>query len=112
MPHSSRAMRMLRLFLPLIFLALPAAAQVKDTRPLSLEQCLEIALEHNLDIQIERYVPDISLYTLRGSYGAYDPTFNSSVEHDYNLSSGGIDAQGRSFSGTETDTDRIAASVD
>jgi outer membrane protein TolC len=104
---------MFRLALASIFFAHAAGAQVHEWehRPLSLEQCIEIAVEHNFTIQITRYNPEISLYNLRGSYGAYDPVFNSSAEHGYSLSSGGIDAEGRSFSGTETDTDSISAGI-
>ena len=54
-------------------------------RQMSLEDCIQEALQHNLDVQIERTVPQISLYTLRGDYGGYDPTFNISGEHKYTL---------------------------
>jgi outer membrane protein TolC len=59
------------------------------TRAMSLEDCIQEALRHNLDIQVERYAPQISLYTLRGAYGAYDPLLNISGQHDYNKS--GVD---------------------
>ena len=80
-------------------------------RWMSLEDCLEIALQHNLTIQIARYNPKIARYNLWGAYGAYDPTFTASVEHSYSLSPGGIDAQGRSYSGTESDTDTLRAGL-
>ncbi len=44
------------------------------SRRLSLAECLQLALEHNLDLQIERKQPDLMRYTLSGAYGAYDPT--------------------------------------
>ena len=33
------------------------------------------ALEHNFDVQIQRYNPEISLYDLNAAYGGYDPDF-------------------------------------
>jgi outer membrane protein TolC len=59
------------------------------TRAMSLEDCLQEALQHNFDVQIERTVPQISLYNLRGAYGGYDPLFNISGQHNYNKS--GVD---------------------
>ena len=73
--------------------ATPAAATQTDmntmaattpARAMSLEDCIQQALQHNLDVQIERYAPQISLYNLRSDYGGYDPTFNISGQHQYN----------------------------
>ena len=55
------------------------------TRQMSLEDCIQEALQHNLDVQIERYNPQISLYNLRAAYGGYDPLFNISGQHNYNV---------------------------
>ncbi len=76
-------------------------------REMSLQDCIEVALEHNFTIKINRYNPSLARYTLGGSYGVYDPTFTSSYSHAYNLSPGGIDEQGRPFVGNESDTDNI-----
>jgi outer membrane protein TolC len=59
------------------------------TRAMSLEDCIQEALQHNLDMQIERTVPQISLYNLRGAYGGYDPLLNISGQHNYDKS--GVD---------------------
>ena len=56
------------------------------TREMSLEDCLQEALQHNLDVQIERTVPQISLYNLRAAYGGYDPLLNVSGQHNYDVS--------------------------
>ena len=48
---------------------------------MSLEDCIQEALQHNLDVQIERTAPQLSLYNLRGAYGGYDPLFNISAQH-------------------------------
>ncbi len=63
----------------------------RTTRPLSLEQCIQLALEHNLDIQIQRYNPIIDQHTLDLSYAGYEPTFNFSAQKNYNSQPSGID---------------------
>jgi outer membrane protein TolC len=69
-------------------LALTAAAQTTNLaaaspRSLSLDESIDLALHHNLDVQIERYSPWLSLYDLRIAYGGYDPLFTATGEHDY-----------------------------
>ena len=54
------------------------------THQMSLEDCIQEALQHNLDVQIERYAPQISLYTLHAGYGGYDPTFSFSGQRTRN----------------------------
>ncbi|HEY1490536.1 MAG TPA: TolC family protein, partial [Verrucomicrobiae bacterium] len=53
-------------------------------RAMSLQDCIQEALQHNLDLQIQRYNPQISLYNLNANYGGYDPTFTFSGTHTYN----------------------------
>jgi outer membrane protein TolC len=60
-----------------------------NTHAMSLQDCLQEALQHNLDVQIQRYNPQISLYNLRAAYGGYDPTFNVSGVHNFNVFPGG-----------------------
>ena len=83
-------MKSSRVFSLLFFAALAAAAQTGTnsvaTRPMSLTDCLQQALQQNFDVQIQRYNPQISLYELRAAYGGYDPTFNISGQHNYNVS--------------------------
>jgi len=90
--------------------AVAASAQTTDsiTNSLALEECIQTALQHNFDVQIKRYNPQFARYTLNTFYADYDPLFSFSGEHDYNKSPGGVDAQGRSFSGTESETDRLS----
>ncbi|HEY5346419.1 MAG TPA: TolC family protein, partial [Verrucomicrobiae bacterium] len=61
-------------------------AQTNDPagRAMSLTDCFTEALKHNLNLQIEQTVPQISLYNLQAAYGGYDPTFNFSGQHLYN----------------------------
>lgn len=64
---------------------IPANAMVTTaTHPMSLEDCLQEALQHNLDVQISRFNPQIQLFDVRATYGGYDPTFSISGTHQYN----------------------------
>lgn len=58
----------------------------------SLDAVIAEALQHNFDVQIERYNPEIALYDLRIGYAAYDPEFSFSGEHDYSKERGNIAA--------------------
>jgi outer membrane protein TolC len=91
----------------------PALAQTNapETRKLALEDCIAIAVQHNFDVQIRRYDPELARFTLASQYGAYDPNFSISASHNYNQSPGGIDEQGRSFGGTETESDSFSTSL-
>ena len=59
-------------------------------RSMSLLDCIQAALAHNFDVQIERYNPQISLYNLNAAYSGYDPSFTASGQHDYSVSGGGL----------------------
>jgi outer membrane protein len=65
----------------------PAAAGTNavTTRAMSLEDCIQQALQQNFDVQIQRYQPQISLYNLRAAYGGYDPTLSISGSHNFSV---------------------------
>ncbi|MCX8109174.1 MAG: TolC family protein [Verrucomicrobiae bacterium] len=63
----------------------------RPTRRLSLSECIQIALEHNREIQIEKINPRIVRLTLDASYGAYDPRLVLSAEREYRREPGGFD---------------------
>jgi len=92
-------------------LTAPAQTPASQRRPLSLEECIRIALEHNYDIQISRLDPQLAGFTLSGSYGSYDPTLSFGATHDYNLSPGGRDDQNRVYLGTESETDNLTGGL-
>jgi outer membrane protein TolC len=101
-------------FLGLILAAstLVANAQQRVTnRPLSLEECIRVALEHNLEIQITRLDPQLAGFTLAGSYANYDPTFNASGWHDYSQSASGRNADNEPVGFRQTDTDNVNAGI-
>jgi outer membrane protein TolC len=104
-------MSALRIWLCLACAALSALAQTNapEPREMSLEDCIEIALHHNLDVQIKRYNPELSRFTLEGSYGAYDPFWYGGAEHDYKRQpSSSLDEFGRPIPGQEADTDNYS----
>lgn len=87
------------------------AAAEPTQRALSLAECIRIALEHNLDVKIERYSPELAGYGVSLAYGAYDPEFTFSAQKNYTLSPGGLDSQSRPFQGSETDTDSFSSGL-
>jgi outer membrane protein len=91
-------MRLLKVFLVFAGAGSLAMAQTENPLPLdqtngpehvrrlSLQDALQLALEHNLDLQIDRYNPQIALFTLKGAYAGYDPTMSISGQHDHSES--------------------------
>jgi HAE1 family hydrophobic/amphiphilic exporter-1 len=72
----------------IFFAAVFAAAAQTNTdagplRAMSLTDCIQQALAHNLDVQIQRINPQISLYDLDADYGGYDPTLDISGQHNH-----------------------------
>jgi hypothetical protein len=87
-----RAMRAITIGLILGSAVWLAHAQAESSTPrvLSLRDCIQESLQHNLHVQIKRCNPQISLYNLKGSYADYDPTFNISGQHNFGLAGGGF----------------------
>lgn len=54
---------------------LQCSAADSSVRTLSLNDCFQRALQHNLDLQIERHESAIQQARLTGALGAYDPAF-------------------------------------
>jgi outer membrane protein TolC len=92
--------------------AVAANAQTTDsstthssTNSLTLEECIQAALQHNFDVQITRFAPELARYALSTSYGSYDPLFSFSGQHTFNQSPGGVDPQFGRYPGTLTTAD-------
>src|SRR5208337_3172094 len=62
----------------------------RKERVVSLSDCLQFALQQNLDIQIQRYNPIISQFALNISYDTYEPTFTFTGTKQYNSSPGAL----------------------
>src|SRR3569833_1373518 len=64
-----------------------------ETRELSLQECIDLTIKNNIELQIARYQPEISRYNLKAAYGAWDPTAAFSGQHQHSES-------GQNFLGT------------
>ncbi|HXP58954.1 MAG TPA: TolC family protein [Dongiaceae bacterium] len=106
-------MRLLGILLALAGTSLTLSGQTNavEIRKLTLEDCIQVALEHNLDVKIKRLNPRISRFTLRADYGAYDPSLSLAGEHDYSVAPGGITAQGLHYPGTEMDVNTASSTL-
>src|SRR5690242_3459747 len=101
-------MRLLRIPLVLAGVHTAAVAQTNTTseaRPLTLPEAIEMALKHNLDLQIDRYNPMISLYGLKANYGDYDPTLNLQGSHTHNEAGSQLLGGGFTIPGSVSDYD-------
>ncbi|MFT4689192.1 MAG: outer membrane protein [Limisphaerales bacterium] len=85
---------------------IPAAAQIgyQEKVPLSLQDCVELALKSNLDIQISRLQPGIDQYNLASAYGNYDPNFEFSASQGFRLSPGVTDPNSSLGLGTSSES--------
>ncbi len=54
-----------------------------NARSLKLEECIDLALANNLDLQIQRLTTRATDYTLTSAYGAYDPAFSLFARRDF-----------------------------
>lgn len=75
-------------------------AHTRQTRLLTLDECIKLAIEHNLDIQIQEVNPIVSQYALNVSYGVYEPVGNFTAQRSYFDNPGGVDPQGREVPAT------------
>ena len=55
-------------------------------RAMTMADCIQAALAHNFDVQVQRINPQISLYNLDAAYSGYDPVFTASGTHTYQVS--------------------------
>src|SRR5690349_7478713 len=108
-PPISCAMRLLRICFCLVFAPLGIFAQTNEYREMSLEDCIEVALHHNLDIQIKRLNPELARFTLEGAFGAWDPSLYGGADHEYRRQPGSVDSKGRVIPGAEIETDNFTS---
>jgi HAE1 family hydrophobic/amphiphilic exporter-1 len=80
-------------------------------RKLSLEDCIQSALEKNLDLRIARYNPPMALSDLQNAYAGYDPSLTISGQHNYQMSGGGQYAVGIPVPPTVSDANSFNGSL-
>lgn len=78
-------------------LAVNAQTAAPGPRVITLAECVALALDKNLDIQIRRLQPSIDLYNLDATRGYYDLTFNLNAAHRFNASPGSPDPNSALF---------------
>lgn len=81
------------------------------TQSVTLDDCIQMALQNNLDIRIQRLAPEIARATLSGAFGAYEPSFNAGVSHRSVSQPGGVDAQNRLFGQALSKTEALNAGI-
>jgi len=92
-PHDSANMRARLLAGIVLSGALVASAQTNapvagagagaGARTMALQECLDLALSKNLDLQIEHLSADIAGYNLSGAWGVYVPNLSFGARHDF-----------------------------
>jgi outer membrane protein len=89
-----------------------AAADAPAARPITLDECVSLALEKNLDLRIERYNPQIAMFDVSAARAGYEPTLNLSGEHNHNENGAGL-LSGTSIPlpNSKTDTDSYNGSL-
>lgn len=60
-------------------------------QPISIEECLRLALLNNRELQVQRFNPPIAKSWLAASQGYYDPTFLTEARGESAANSGGFD---------------------
>ena len=92
----SHLMRAPSILLVLAGMSMTALAQtyvpVETTAPavkeMSLMDCIQSALNNNLDLQVARYTLPQAQLALEAAYAGYDPQFSISGRHNFSLSQG------------------------
>src|SRR6266481_9294347 len=114
-PQSSPTMRrLLGICLAIVTTTLATLGQTNppvNSRQLFLQDCIEMTLKHNLDLKIDRYNPELQLFTLGAYYGYYDPTLNLSGQHDHSLSGSQLVQGGFSVGASKRDDNTFSGTL-
>ena len=81
MTHPRRPMSLKKLIMgcsAAIGLTAASAAEIPNG-PITLEQCIQLAIENNLNLRITNYQPRLAAIGLQSTYSAYDPNFNIGI---------------------------------
>lgn len=92
--------------------AASAQTDTNKVRTLTLDESIRLALQHNLDVQIEQVGPEIARFNLSGVYGDYDPVFGVRAEKRFTSSEGGFNEAAQiDVPGRETDSVSLEPSL-
>ena len=84
----SRAARRAGGLLAALALGASAAHAAQELKAVSLDDCLKLALQKNLDIRIAYFNPRQSLSQYRQTFSGYDPVFATSARQNFRTSAG------------------------
>ena len=107
----------IRILLGLILgAAVAASAQTTNSpanqRALSLRECIDLALNRNLDLQIEHLTAEISGDALSSAYGVYVPKITVGATHSYETDPGEFDARKfNPYFPTEITTEKLGSEL-
>ena len=106
-------MRLLAMSLILAGASVAALAQTNapGVQKMSLDDCIQSALEKNLDMRIARYNPPLSLTDLQAAYAGYNPNFSFSGQHGFSESGGGFNPAIGTVPSTTTDQNSFNTSL-
>lgn len=110
-PKASQPKLFSFLFVAMGIVATAVGQTNAPVKELSLQDAIQLTLQHNLELKIDRYNPLIALYRLRGDYGGYDPTLSASGQHDFNESGSRLLSGGFSIPGSTSDDNSFSAGL-
>jgi outer membrane protein TolC len=88
-----------------------ANTAANPNRQIGLKDAIQMALQSNLDIQVFRFNPRISEFTLSESFAVYEPSLALSYVHNEEVQAGGVDDFGRAVPTSTIQSDTWAGSV-
>jgi outer membrane protein TolC len=91
--------------------ALSLRAAEPKAKPVSLDDCIQLALQHNLGLQIQRIDPLLKRYAISLAYTSYEPTFSAGYTHSYSASPGGIYGPFAAIGASKADNDSFSAGI-
>ncbi len=77
------------------------AAQTNKVQSITLEEAVQTALQHNLNVQIQRFNPLLDRFALEANYGAYDTSFSFIPKDTYTAQPGQI------FNGLQSPSEHV-----
>ena len=98
----------------LALLAFPARAEDRQVRELTLAECVGLALEHNLDLKIQKLAREEARLEVGAAQGGYDPAVKVAARRAYDKTAGqsaGTAAGALEVLDSETDSDTLDAAV-
>ena len=84
----------------------------RTTKSLSRDECVKLAVEYNLRIQVLQFDPNLRRFELAAAKGFYDPAFTTEYHRSSSSREGSVDPQtGLSGSSITSDEDRFTPAL-